>query len=197
MMSANNHLPIANGVRADGKDRHKHVVDHLNSSAHEEAIRLKNCDQAWASNLDSHPWIELFNKWHSEQLKFLVRMAFGAYQDSQVETLSARSWPSRSLSQDHSNYVLQHFESKGWDSEFEPFQPLASTYHYRDPLIYAEMRKIIGAQGMKQVAQCLKGCLCFSVQIDGSTDKQQVDSKFITARYVPFNEVGVNTVFLI
>ena len=49
---------------------------------------------------------------------------------------------------------------------------------------------------MKQVAQRLKDCLCYSVQIDGSTDKQQVDSKFITARYVPFNEVSVNTVFL-
>ena len=195
-MSANNHLSIANGVRVDGKDRLKHVVDHLKSSAHEEAIRLENCDQAWASKSDSHPWIKLFNKWHSEQLKFLVRIAVDAYNDSQVETLSARSWPSRSLSQDHSNYVLQHFESKGWDSEFEPFQPLASTYHYRDPLIYAEMRKIIGTQVMKQVAQCLKDCLCYSVQIDGSTDKQQVDSKFITARYVPFNEVSVNTVFL-
>ena len=154
-VSPNNHLPIANGVRVDGKDRLKHVVDHLNSSAHDEAIRLKNCDQTWASKSDSHPWIKLFNKWHSEQLKFLVRIAVDAYNDSQVETLSARSWPSRLLSQDHSNYVLQHFESKGWDSEWMPFQPLASTYHYRDPLIYAETRKIIGTQVKKQVAQCL------------------------------------------
>jgi hypothetical protein len=29
----------------------------------------------------------------------------------------------------------------------------------------------------------LKDCLCYSVQIDGSSDRQQVDSKFITARY--------------
>ena len=42
----------------------------------------------------------------------------------------------------------------------------------------------------------MKNCLCYSVQIDGSTDKQQVDSKFITARYAPFNKVSVNTVFL-
>ena len=90
-MSASNHLPIANGVRVDGKDRFKHVVDHLNSSAHEEAIRLENCNQAWASKSDSHLWIKLFNKWHSEQLKFLVRIVVDAYNDSQVETLSARS----------------------------------------------------------------------------------------------------------
>ena len=58
------------------------------------------------------------------------------------------------------------------------------------------MRKIIGTQVMKKVAQCLKNCLCYSVQIDGSTDKQQVDSKFITARYAPFTKVSVNTVFM-
>ena len=58
-MNANNHLPIENGMRVDGKDRLKHVIDHLNSSAHDEAIRLKNCEQAWASKSDSHPWIKL------------------------------------------------------------------------------------------------------------------------------------------
>ena len=42
----------------------------------------------------------------------------------------------------------------------------------------------------------LKNCLCYSVQIDGSADKQQVDSKFITARFAPSNEVSVKTVFL-
>ena len=73
-MSANNHLPIANGMCVDGKDGLKHVVDHLNSSAHEEAIRLENCEQAWASKSDSHRWIKSFNKWHCEQSKFLARI---------------------------------------------------------------------------------------------------------------------------
>ena len=71
-MSTNNHLPIANGVLVDGKDKLNHVVDHLNSSAHEEAMRLEICDQAWASKLDSRSRIKLFSKLHSEQLKFLV-----------------------------------------------------------------------------------------------------------------------------
>ena len=60
-MSVSNHLPIANGMRVDGKDRLKHVVDHLNSPAYEEAMRLENCDQAWTSKSDSHPCIKLFN----------------------------------------------------------------------------------------------------------------------------------------
>ncbi|CAB3977527.1 E3 SUMO- ligase KIAA1586-like isoform X2, partial [Paramuricea clavata] len=89
-MTSNCQLPIANGVRVDGKDRLKHVVDHLLSPAHEEAERLNDCDKTWCDKSDKHPW----------------------------------------------------------------------------------------------------------VQIDGSADKQQVDSKFITARYVPCDEVSVKTVFL-
>lgn len=34
------------------------------------------------------------------------------------------------------------------------------------------------------------------MQIDGSSDRQQIDSKFITARYVPADEVCVKTLFL-
>jgi hypothetical protein len=49
---------------------------------------------------------------------------------------------------------------------------------------------------MEKTAKLLKDCLCYSVQIDGSSDRQQVDSKFITARYVPPEEVSVNTLFL-
>ena len=45
-MSVSNHFPIENGMRVDGKDRLKHVVDHLNSPAYEEAMQLENCDQA-------------------------------------------------------------------------------------------------------------------------------------------------------
>ena len=45
-MSANNPLPIANGVLVDGKDKLNNVVDHLNSSAHEEAMLLPKLGQA-------------------------------------------------------------------------------------------------------------------------------------------------------
>ena len=58
------------------------------------------------------------------------------------------------------------------------------------------MRDIIGKQELKKTAELLKDCLCDAVQIDGSADKQQVDSKFITARFVPAKEVSVHSVFL-
>ncbi|CAB4034784.1 E3 SUMO- ligase KIAA1586-like isoform X3 [Paramuricea clavata] len=175
-MTSNCQLPIAN--------------------AHEEAERLNDCDKTWCDKSDKHPWVRVFKKWNDEKLQGLVCIAIDAYNDSQVETLSARSWPSRSLAVEHSNHVLHHFESQGWDADFVPFDPPASCYHYRDPMLYAEIRNIIAKQEMKKVAQLLKDCLCYSVQIDGSADKLQVDSKFITARYVPCDEVSVKTVFL-
>ena len=110
--------------------------------------------------------------------------------------LSARNWPSRSLAFEHSNNLLRVFQNEEWDAEFVPFNHPGSLYHYRDPVTYAEMRDIIGQHEMEKTAQLLKDCLCYSVQVDGSFDRQQVDSKFITARYVPPEEVSVNTVFL-
>ena len=131
-----------------------------------------------------------------QTLEFLLRMAVDVYNDCRTETLSARSWPSRSLATEHSNALLHNFETEGWHTDFVPFSQPSSVYHYRDPVTYAAMRDIVAKQEMKKTADVLKHCLCFSVQIDGSADKQQVDSKFITARLVPTNEVSVKTVFL-
>ena len=100
------------------------------------------------------------------------------------------------MSGDHSNNLLHIFRDNGWDADFVPYNQPGSAYHYRDPMTYAEMRKIISEHEMKKVADLLKECVCYSVQIDGSSDKQQVDSKFITARFLPQNEVSVKTVFL-
>ena len=132
----------------------------------------------------------------AETLEFLLCLAVDAYNDCRVETLSARSWPSRSLVIEHSNNLLHAFGNDGWDAEFVPFNHPGSLYHYRDPVTYAEIRDIIGQQEMKKSSELLEDCLCCSVQIDGSANRQQVDSKFITARFVPLEEVSVNTVFL-
>ena len=47
---------------------------------------------------NSHPFARVFNKVTLETKKFLFCLAIDVYYDSLVETSSARSWPSRSLS---------------------------------------------------------------------------------------------------
>ena len=193
--SANGRLPMASGIRVDGKERLKCVVDHLVSRAHEEAKRLKTHDELWKNKSSEHPWIRMFSKCQKNTLEFLLRLAVDTYNDCRAETLSARSWPSRSLSHEHSNNLVNIFESKGWDADFVAFET-SSFYHYRDPVTYAEMRNIVTKLQMEKAATELKKCLCYSVQIDGSADRQQIDSKFITARFVPSNEISVQTLFL-
>ena len=193
--ATNGRIPVGSGVRIDGKDRLRLLVDHLLSSAHNEALRLQKLEEAWSLSSDSHPWVKVMKQCKTQTLEFLLRLAVDVYNDCRVETLSARSWPSRSLATEHSNALLHNVETEGWDADFGPFNQPSSVYIYRDPVTYAAMRDIFAKQEIKKTANVLQDCLCFSVQIDGSADKQQVDSKFITARLVLTNEVSV-TVFL-
>ena len=63
-------------------------------------------------------------------------------------------------------------------------------------MIYTEMLEVIADIQRRNVFDVLHDSLCYSVQIDGSMDKQQQDCKFVTARHVPENEVSVGTVFV-
>ena len=181
--SVNGRLPVASGVRIDIW------------STHNESKRLKEHEDTWRSMSTDHPWVRMIEKHKKETLEFLLRLAVDVYNDCRAETLSARSWPSRSLSFEHSNNLMRVFQSEGWDADFFGFEK-SSFYHYRDPVTYAEMRNIVVKFEMEKVAAELKNSICYSLQIDGSSDKQQIDSKFITARYVPIDEVCVKTVFL-
>ena len=68
------------------------------------------------SDHDHHPWARILNKTNWNTKRFLVCLAIDVYNDSLVETQSARSWPSRSLSSVYANNMLEKFEEKGWDT---------------------------------------------------------------------------------
>ena len=90
---------------------------------------------------DHHPWARILNKTNWDTKRFLVCLAIDVYNDSLVETLSARSWPSRSLSSVYANNMLEQFEEKGWETTDISFNPSSSMCHYRSSIIYAEMLK--------------------------------------------------------
>ena len=58
------------------------------------------------------------------------------------------------------------------------------------------MRSSVAKLQMEKAGTDLKKCLCFLVQIDGSADRQHINSKFVTPRFVPSNEISVQTHFL-
>ena len=57
-MTLNCQLLVANGVRVDGKDGLKHVINNLlppPPPAHEKAVRLNDCDRTWVDMSEKHP----------------------------------------------------------------------------------------------------------------------------------------------
>ena len=79
-----------------------------------------------------------------------------AYNDCRAGSLSARSWPPRSLSHEHSNNLFNIFMSKDRGADFEPFEKS------RFIIIgtYAEMRRNVAELQMEIAATDLKKCLC-------------------------------------
>ena len=161
--TSNGRLPSASGVRADGKERLKSFIDHLESTVHTEAVKLDTDKQAWVK------------KTKSDKLQILLEMAIDVYNDSRIETVSARCWPSRSLSSKMATHLIQHFEAEGYGGCFIPFNPNAAEFRYINPVIYAEMKKIIGDLEMKKLSKTLNESLCYSIQIDGSADRMQIE----------------------
>ena len=75
-------IPLACGVRVDGKDRLSNVVDHLFSPAHNElSLRLKQLDESWDNSSGSHPWIKVMKKCKAETMEILLRLAVDVYND--------------------------------------------------------------------------------------------------------------------
>ena len=59
-------------------------------------------------------------------------------------------------------------------------------------MTYAEIKNIVANLQMEKAAKDLK---FYSVQVDGIADGQQIDSKFVTARFIPSNEISVLALF--
>ena len=177
--SVNRRVYIADGIRVDGVDRLKMVVDHLNGAAHEAALAASRLCHQWQSQQSSHPWIAIQKKYRADVLSVLVELATDVYNDSLVETPTAWSWPSRSLAAQHSRRVMQMMDAS---TPFTPTQPSGSNLLYRTPDMYREMLEVVGAIEAEKLGRSLSECVVYSIQVDGSVDRQAIDNKFVTAR---------------
>ena len=109
----------------------------------------------------------------------LIRMAVDVYNDSIVKTLSAWSWPSRSLAQQHAENQVKQYADHGLDCSFEPFAPNEGSLLYKNPTMYAEiaeMLDIVSSLEVEKVALMLNEADCISLQVDKSVDKFNVES---------------------
>ncbi|KAK5640471.1 hypothetical protein RI129_011282 [Pyrocoelia pectoralis] len=92
-----------------------------------------------------------------------------------IETVSARSWPSRSLANMRPNSIFS-----------------------TTAMVYSEMLHMFGDSERRKLGDIISRSLCYSIQINGSTDRQNKDNKFLIARYVsPESPAEVNNLLLL
>ena len=129
---------------------------------------------------DRHPWINALKKHNTELINLLVHMAYDVYNDCLIETVSANSWPSRSLTNLASGRLVSLMKDEGCDFILPPYTPSAADLHYRDPVYYRQMLASINEIEMKNLSKKFDDCLVFSIQIDGSVSKKMEDNKFVS-----------------
>ena len=193
--SKNGTIAIASGVRADCSDRLERVIDHMTSEPHIAATN-KKMDEAWGEGTTSHPWLRALTAYNKTVFAMLLRMAIDVYNDCLIETVSARSWPMRSLACLASDHLLAAMRQNGADVEFAPFTPASSDLHYRDPNYYKQMLDVIYELEKVRLSQMFNRCTVFSVQIDGNCDRQMLDHKFVSGRMAN-SDGSVTSVFVV
>ena len=150
---------------------------------HSAAVAADNAKKLWGSQSDSHSWVAVMKKYEENLISNLIRIAVDVYNDSVIKTLSAWSWPSRSLAQQHAENQVAYYRDYGLDCPFAPFEPTDGSLRYKNPTQYSEMLEIVAYLEQERVTTLLKQADCISLQVDKSLDKYNVEGLFITARY--------------
>ena len=117
--------------------------NNFRSRAHAAAVDAKKFKELWENQTLSHPWLRILQRQHQFTVQNLIKLAINVYNDSKQLTLSAWSWPSRSLAAAPAEQQILSLKESGIDAPFLPFEPNSKDLHYRDPLIYKVMLTII------------------------------------------------------
>ncbi|ESN94266.1 hypothetical protein HELRODRAFT_164073 [Helobdella robusta] len=132
-----------------------------------------------------------------QQLQRIIdHLKVAVHNDSVTKTLSAWSWPSRSLAQMHAENQVKQYIDHGLDCNFVAFNPPQSALHYRNPDRYREILSFVSKHELSRVIQALKIAYCVALQIEKSVDKYNADSLFVTARYMDNTNFEMKDSFL-
>ena len=137
--SRNGKIGIANGVRVDDEERLKLIIDHVFSEMHKATRNQKQLELMWKEKSANHPWLKGFKKAKANVVEFLVNMALDLYNNCLCETISAHSWPARSLTTLAATRLISLMEDEGPDAVLPEFKPTNAELHYRDTMCYRNM----------------------------------------------------------
>ncbi|XP_067647160.1 uncharacterized protein [Eurosta solidaginis] len=55
-------VPLAEGIRVDGEQKLKRIVDHIESSVHSVAAEAQKSTELWKQQSEKHPWVNTLKK---------------------------------------------------------------------------------------------------------------------------------------
>jgi hypothetical protein len=181
--AANGTVYFAHGVRVEGKTGAQRIIDHLLADHHRHALEIKNMTALLKCQSNKHPWLNVLEKHKAAQLRCLLQMCMDVYNDTKCETISARSWPSRSLTSEFAQTLVSRF-AEDWNAAFTPFVPTGEQMHYCHVNAYLEMLHCIAGDIREKLKSELQKATAVRIQVDGSCDRQQLNVKFDTCRIV-------------
>ena len=188
---------LAHGVRCNSEEKLVKSINHFRSNAHQAAVDASKFKELWEKQSLSHPWLRILEKQDKLTVENLINLAVDVYNDSKQLTLSAWSWPSRSLTAAHAEQQTSYLMENGMDAPFIPFAPTSLDLHCKDPLVYKQMLTIIAEHETEKLKAELKDDIKFSSQIDGSIDIMQHNNTFVFVRFnSPTDPIEVKTRFL-
>ena len=197
-LSRNGQVPLADGVRCYGTRELQRIVDHLRSDAHKASVHADEAQRLWSVQSDRHPWVKVLKSHETEIIASLIALAVDVHNDSKQLTLSAHSWPARSLAQLHSASQIAQYREHGLDADYVGLSQSTciGTALSVIQVLTEEMMDIVADIVMEKSYQVKwKSQNVFHFRLIGSVDKYSVDNKFITARYLD-KQKGMHVVFL-
>ena len=151
-------------------------MEHEKHECHDAVVRAKHKDDMWRVEPTTVPLFAGLRHMKEDAFLKICSYMLDVYNDAQRGTIFAWSWPS---------HVLTRFKADEVKIDnFTPFIPTANQIPYLNPVQHREFLSCMAVVGWKQVKKELSEALAASLRVDGSVDRQQIDSKHICAQIV-------------
>lgn len=162
---------------------------HMTKKYHIESVKAWKNKLKEGSDEGATTLVRMISKVNEQLANRIGGYACSIYNDAKRLTLSAFSWPSRQISYEIGNaFNINDPNQNAGDVKKLDLQYINAKSH-------AEILECIVAVENNFIEEKINKCLAFSVRVDGSVDRTNVDKIYILAKLV--NEKGeLETIFL-
>jgi len=131
-----------------------------------------NSKELWETQATQHLLLGAVNKGNQQLFVRLKNDMYDVYNDSKRGTLSAWSWPSRTLAR----HAAESCPDNGTEP-FTPYQPTVEQMQYCNPGHHHECLKYNAECRREDTVKELEGALAVCVKVDGHVDAYQISNQ--------------------